>query len=429
MSAADASSLPVAASLPCDAVVLLDAALGTAKVCGLTIAERARRVALRCGAERIFLLDHAAPSTVPSWLHEADATATAAAAQRPLLIIDCTTQIIHMPLLQPLLNADSGAVRIAVDPLDGRLAGALWCAPTQRAAIVVQLLSPGTSQDALDGPTVAAAMATYGRQQLSSPANAEHGQAVVAVPHGAIARHPAVTPADRKAAIHFLFGLVRKAQDTWLIRTVNRRVSYPFTRLLLPTTISPNMISIAVFIIGAIGCWVLAQPTYLGGVVGTLLVLFAGYLDGCDGEIARIRLESSQLGAWIDTIADEVTTVLFLIGSGLHVYRQLGDPWIGWSIVIGTIGAVLSIYIIYYYLIVVAHSGNSQDYPSSQGGIASVLRVVVQRNIINLAAVAFALINRIDTLYFLTTLGGVVTAVVLIPDHIALRWKRRRSTT
>jgi phosphatidylglycerophosphate synthase len=159
------------------------------------------------------------------------------------------------------------------------------------------------------------------------------------------------------------------------------------------------------------------------------LVLFAGYLDGCDGEIARIRLESSKLGAWIDTIADEITTVLFLIGSGLHVYRQLGDPWIGWSIVIGTIGAVLSIYIIYYYLIVVAHSGNSQDYPSSQGGIASVLRVVVQRNVINLAAVAFALINRIDTLYFLTTLGGIVTAVILIPDHIALRWKRRRSKT
>lgn len=422
MSAADASSLLASASLPCDVVVLLDAALGAVKVCGLTIAERARRVALRCGAERIWLLDHAIPSAVPAWLHADAATATGL---RPLLIIDCTTQIIHMPLLQPLLNADAGELRIAVDPVDGQCAGALWCAPAQRVALVTQLFPlQGAGEGDLIGPAIAAALATHSRSVLAAAS-----AGIVAVPHGAIARHPAVTPAQRKAAIHFLFGLVRKAQDTWLIRTVNRRVSYPFTRLLLPTTISPNMISIAVFIIGAIGCWVLAQPTYAGAVVGTLLVLFAGYLDGCNGEIARIRLESSKLGAWIDTIADEVTTVLFLIGSGLHVYRKLGEPWIGWSIVIGTIGALLSIYIIYYYLIVVAHSGNSQDYPSSQGGIASALRVLVQRNIINLAAVAFALLNRIETLYFLTTLGGIVTAIILLPDHIALRWKRRRSTT
>ncbi|MBP9084552.1 MAG: CDP-alcohol phosphatidyltransferase family protein [Kofleriaceae bacterium] len=425
MSAADASSLLVSAPLPCDVMILLDPALATVKVCGLTIAERARRVALRCGAERIWLLEHAAVA-VPAWLHSVEVASDATAEPRSLLIIDCTTQIIHMPLLQPLLNAATGTVRIAVDPVDGQVAGALWCAPTQRAAIMAQLLEPSAVSGGLDGPSIAVAMAAYSRKAL---ARIDAGNGIVAVPHGAIARHPAVTPSDRKAAIHFLFGLVRKAQDTWLIRTVNRRVSYPFTRLLLPTTISPNMISIAVFIIGAIGCWVLAQPTYQGAVVGTLLVLFAGYLDGCDGEIARIRLESSKLGAWIDTIADEVTTVLFLIGSGLHVYRKLGEPWIGWSIVIGTVGAMLSIYIIYYYLIVVAHSGNSQDYPSSQGGIASALRVLVQRNIINVAAVAFALFNRIETLYFLTTLGGIVTAVILIPDHIALRWKRRRSTT
>ena len=426
MSAADASSLLAPASLPCDVVVLLDAALGAVQVCGLTIAERARRVALRCGAERIWLLDHALPTAVPAWLH-AGAVAPTTAGLRPLLIIDCTTQIIHVPLLQPLLNGDVGQLRIAVDPGDGQCAGALWCAPAHRAALVTQLLPTQTvagERGAMVGVTIAAALATYSRSLL-----ADTSADIVAVPHGAIARHPAVTPAQRKAAIHFLFGLVRKPQDTWIIRTVNRRVSYPFTRLLLPTTISPNMISIAMFIMGAIGCWVLAQPTYVGAVVGTLLVLFAGYLDGCDGEIARIRLESSKVGAWIDTIADEVTTVLFLIGSGLHVYRKLGEPWIGWSIVIGTIGALLSIYIIYYYLIVVAHSGNSQDYPSSQGGIASALRVLVQRNIINLAAVAFALLDRIDTLYFLTTLGGIVTAVVLLPDHLALRWKRRRSTT
>lgn len=400
---------------PFDAVILLDAALANVKVCGLTIAERARRVATRVGAERVLLLDQTEASGLQAWLGAAEPVGG-----RALLVIDCTGQIVHMPLLQPLLAASEAGLRVAVDGADAQFAGALWCSPVERSKVVAALMAT----QPMHGLALATQLADIAKAALASA-----GATAITIAPGAIARHPVRTAAERKAAIHFLFGLVRKAQDTWLIRTVNRRVSYPFTRLLLPTKISPNMLSIAVFIIGAIGCWILARPTYWSAVAGTLLVLFAGYLDGCDGEIARIRLESSKLGAWIDTIADEVTTVLFLIASGLHVYRKLGEPWIGWTIVIGAIGALLSIYIIYYYLIIVAHSGNSQDYPSSQGGIASALRVLVQRNIINIASVIFALVDRFATLYMLVALGGIVTAVILIPDHIALRWKRRRSAT
>jgi phosphatidylglycerophosphate synthase len=395
---------------PCDAVVLLDASMANLEICGLSIGERAKRVAMRVGAQRVLLVDHTDTAGLRSWL------AAPETMSRALLVIDCTEQIVHMPLLEPLLVATGATLRIAVDSHSHKFAGALWCNPNEISTIAKAVMEDGAST------SMARRLADLVQAALSSGSG-------VAIPiaDSAISRHPVNTVAQRKAAVHFLFGLVRKAQDTWLIRTVNRRISYPFTRLLLPTGISPNMISIAVFVIGAIGCWVLARPTYWSAVTGTLFVLFAGYLDGCDGEIARIRLETSKLGAWIDTVADEVTTVLFLIASGMHVYRKLEQPWIGWSIVIGAIGALLSIYIIYYYLIVVAHSGNSQDYPSSQGGVASALRVLVQRNIINIAAVVFALLDRFATLYMLVALGGIVTAIILIPDHILLRWQRRRS--
>ena len=34
-------------------------------------------------------------------------------------------------------------------------------------------------------------------------------------------------------------------------------------------------------------------------------------LDGCDGELARVRFEGSKLGQWLDTIGDDLSNVIF----------------------------------------------------------------------------------------------------------------------
>ena len=36
-------------------------------------------------------------------------------------------------------------------------------------------------------------------------------------------------------------------------------------------------------------------------------------LDGCDGELARVRLQQSKLGAWLDTFVDDVLNVLITV--------------------------------------------------------------------------------------------------------------------
>jgi phosphatidylglycerophosphate synthase len=386
------------------AVVLTSASptLARVKVCGLTIAERARRVATRSGISNVLFVSNASEAAAARLTIDAQSDAT-------LYVIDCTEQIIHLPLLAPLLQAESGGVAVSAGA--NSFAGAVRCDAEMSRAFCA-LLNTGTADLA---------------QGLAQLAQSALTRGVAACVHGDIARHPVATPEQRKQAIHFLFGLVRKAQDTPLIRFVNRRVSYPFTRMLLPTPITPNKISIVVFIIGVVGCYFAAVPNYVSPIIGTLIILFAGYLDGCDGEIARIRLEGSKLGAWIDTIADETTTVLFLVASGLHCYRRFGDQWWLWTIAVGTASALLAVYVIYYYLIVVAKSGNSQDYPAgASSGIVGVLRLVVKRDFINLAAVGFAVANQFVTMYILVVVGAVTSAAVLTPQHIALRMQRRR---
>ncbi len=379
-----------------DAIVL--ASTSRVKVGGLRCSERGRRVAVKAGAARALLVDE----TVSAAAIEAFA---AEHPERDLVIVDADEHVVHVPLLVPVKG---DGVRVVVDE-QRRFAGCLRSERARRDELVAAIAPVGARGEAL------AAVASRWREA-----------GVDTQVHGDIARHPARTHAERKAATYFLFGLVRKAQDTWLVRNFNRKVSYPFTRLMLPTPITPNMISIAVFIIGVIGCIVLTQPGYGPPVWGTALLLFAGYIDGCDGEIARIRLESSPLGAWLDTMADEATTVVFSACLGLHVYNTHGQahPWIPWTIVAATAMAMFAVYCVYYFLLATGTSGNSQDYPTN-GGILDILRLFVRREMINLCSFLLALAGQTTVLYALFFLGGVVSSSVLGAQHIKLRRARR----
>ena len=367
-----------------DAMILAPAndELRTARVCGLTLGERARRVAKKAGA----IVRDAA--VVPD-------------GDRGLLVIDASEHVVHTPLVTAL-GLDDGATRIAVDEHD-RYAGAVVATGSQRAELAAA---------AANGPGEVAALVERWR-----------ANGVPTARHGDLARHPARTRDERKAAVQFLFRLVRKPQDSFLVRNFNRRVSYPFTRLLLPTPITPNMISIAVFIIGAIGCVVLTQEGYWPPVIGTFVILFAGYIDGCDGEIARIRHEGSKLGAWLDTLADEATTLLFVTCVGIHVYNSYEEPWLQWVIVGAFVQSALGVYCIYYYLLATGGAGNSQDYPTSNV-ILDVLRFFVRREAINLGSFLFAVFGQVEIMYALLVIGGTITLGVLLPQHIQLRRQR-----
>ena len=43
-------------------------------------------------------------------------------------------------------------------------------------------------------------------------------------------------------------------------------------------------------------------------------------LDGCDGEIARLKLIKSEFGAWYDRILDRYSDLFILTGLTFHIY-------------------------------------------------------------------------------------------------------------
>jgi phosphatidylglycerophosphate synthase len=399
-----------------DAVVLADSPHAKHRILGLSLAERGRRVAKKAGARRILVIDDAASrSELATWNAErGDAS---------LLVIDARDQLVHSPLVDPLIGKASGfrlqasgSDLYSVVGADGAAAGA-W-------------LARGT-------------MADSAIAKLAAGALPEGGEPIA---HGDVARHAATTPEERAGASRMLLRLIIKHEDSPITNYVYRPISRPLTRLLVWTPITPNGVSLFVLVLGMLGCSFTAQPGHADLAIGAAIVLLAGIIDGCDGEIARLKVMSSKLGAWLDTVVDELTTTMYFLAIGYHTYVHHPLAWVGGSIVFGLVCYVATIYGIYYFLIRVSKTGNSQHYigdleiagdglrrkqrpasklPAWVLKAGAVLAFVVRRDFINLGALVIALFDAYRLLYTLMFIGGVATAVIIVPEHLRLRRQLR----
>ncbi|MFQ5708241.1 MAG: NTP transferase domain-containing protein [bacterium] len=134
------------------------------------------------------------------------------------------------------------------------------------------------------------------------------------------------TQPDINHANRLLLQATRSKTDGVVAKIINRRISNGLTKWLIKTPITPNQISIFNLFFTAFVAWVLSFGKPLTTVIGGILFQFASILDGCDGEVAQVKLKDSKLGALVDTITDHVSYFIFIIGVTVGAYRVLGDP-------------------------------------------------------------------------------------------------------
>ncbi|HSR49371.1 MAG TPA: CDP-alcohol phosphatidyltransferase family protein [Acidobacteriota bacterium] len=128
-------------------------------------------------------------------------------------------------------------------------------------------------------------------------------------------------PAQRKVLLATM-----KATDGIYART-NRRVSLLISRLLLPTPVTPNMVTVGTFF-GSLAAGVLyAFGTYPAMLAGGFLAWFSSMLDGVDGELARAKFQQSDFGCWLEMVCDYLFYVFLFTGMGIGLYRSTGDIW------------------------------------------------------------------------------------------------------
>jgi len=137
--------------------------------------------------------------------------------------------------------------------------------------------------------------------------------------------------------------------DRWLVKStdgvfarMNRRVSIPISRQLIKTRITPNMVSLFTLALSLVAGAFFAFGGYWNCLMGAVLGVWGSILDGCDGEVARLKLQVSDFGCWLDTICDYLYYFATFAGVTIGVLRTKGDPsLVGWSMTMFA-GAILT---------------------------------------------------------------------------------------
>ena len=131
---------------------------------------------------------------------------------------------------------------------------------------------------------------------------------------------------------------VEEPIDVW----VHRPLAYVLAKALLPTPVSPNLVTLISIAFGiATGlAMVLDFPGHLP-VAGLCLFLSAVF-DCADGQLARMRGTSSAFGRMLDGVADLVVAVSAVGGSIYVVWTKYNEPtWLGFvAIVLCAVTAV-----------------------------------------------------------------------------------------
>ncbi len=132
-------------------------------------------------------------------------------------------------------------------------------------------------------------------------------------------------PSMKKEAERRLLQSLGTPADGWVSRKINRHFSRPLSLLMARWGWAPNAITTGVFLLSLVGVWLAASAQEWRIALGALIFQIASILDGCDGEVARLTLRSSRLGAWYDRLAGNVRYFLFFEALGVSAYRSTGS--------------------------------------------------------------------------------------------------------
>jgi phosphatidylglycerophosphate synthase len=202
-------------------------------------------------------------------------------------------------------------------------AGTIW-----HPAIVKRLAHATIAADevvAVGSADAAVYLCGPDRVAATVSAVAAHGHADVRfVPADARAREFVVRPRsdfDRRTATTLLLRSLEKPSDGLASRYLHRPVSRWVTRQLLACPITPNQMTLVAAVFGVAGVAVAWRGGYGRLLAGAALFEIQNVLDGCDGEIARLKHLRSRGGEWLDQVIDDVLNIAFLASVGSALAR------------------------------------------------------------------------------------------------------------
>jgi len=132
---------------------------------------------------------------------------------------------------------------------------------------------------------------------------------------------------------------VEEPIDVW----VHRPPAYVLARILLPTPVSPNLVTVCSILAAfAAGAAIFAHFPWHLPVAGAL-IFGSAVLDCCDGQLARLRKSSSAFGRMLDGVADLVGSSVVVVGGAWLLIRKYQDPpWAFWVALVLALATIIT---------------------------------------------------------------------------------------
>ena len=154
----------------------------------------------------------------------------------------------------------------------------------------------------------------------------------------------------------------RKSRDGPVARHLNRPVSRWLSRYLVRTKVTPDQISVISWLLSCGAAGLMAVGGYPALASCGALAQLASVIDGCDGEVARLKHCESEFGGWFDAVLDRYADAFVLFGLMWHEFAATGTNL---SVVLGfaaIVGSFLNSYTADKYDGLMAHRLQGASY-------------------------------------------------------------------
>lgn len=111
-----------------------------------------------------------------------------------------------------------------------------------------------------------------------------------------------------------------------------RPLSFLFVKLIYPTNITPNQISVVSMVFGILTGVMFGFGTHKSFMLGAVALLISNVLDCADGQLARLKKNGTGIGRIIDGFIDYITGLSIYVGIGIGLSIATGDYLYVWII-------------------------------------------------------------------------------------------------
>jgi len=144
----------------------------------------------------------------------------------------------------------------------------------------------------------------------------------------------------------FLLNSERLSSDGTISRNLNRFVSLRITSFVSKLPLPPLFWTILTMITAAAGCLLIFGGDYTETAAGALLVQFSSILSGVDGEIARLKFQTSKTGKILDYLTGYATITAMFAALTFSIQEENFHKMCGQLLIILYLTTVLFVHLV-----------------------------------------------------------------------------------